>query len=137
MFEDIEGKDAIEAGVAKGQGVRVADHVGVAKNLVFQFDAAGIFPRARAGAEMQDALVAPRENFLKLGADRVAGVRGRNGDDSVGVGQEDWDSIHDRELRAAILATQRARSVRQHVPADGTGKKSREIGVHVARLLNF
>ena len=34
MFEDVKGEDAIENVVAKWQAVRIADHIGVAKNLV-------------------------------------------------------------------------------------------------------
>ncbi len=39
MFEDIEGKDAIEGLVAKRQSVGVADDIGVTKNLVLELDA--------------------------------------------------------------------------------------------------
>ena len=103
MLENIEGKDPIETAVAKRQRVGITDHVGVAKDFVFQLDAAGILCRGRTSAEMQDALIAALEDFLELGADRVAGVRGRDGNDFRGVRKEDRDAIHDRELRAAIL----------------------------------
>lgn len=132
VFEDIESKDVIENVVAKWKSVRVADHVGVAKNLMFQLDAAGILQRGRAGAQMQNALIAPREDFFKLCAHRVAGVRGRDGDDFPGVGQEDRNALHDREIRAAICATQCVRVSRQLLPASGTGKESDEIRIHLA-----
>ena len=66
MLENIEGKDPIETAVAKRQRVGITDHVGVAKDSVFQLDAAGILCRGRTSAEMQDALIAAREDFLEL-----------------------------------------------------------------------
>ena len=45
MFENVEGKDTIKAGVAKRKLIGVAHHVGVLENLVLKFDAIRIFLR--------------------------------------------------------------------------------------------
>ena len=137
MLENIEGKDPIETAVAKRQRVGITDHVGVAKDFVFQLYAAGILRRGGTGTEMQDALIAAREDFLERGADRVAGMRGWDGGNFRRVGQENRDPVHDRKSSTAICTTKRARRGYQFVPATGTGEERREVRIHAARPTNI
>jgi hypothetical protein len=137
MLENIEGKNPIETAVAKRQRVGITDHVSMAKDFVFQLNAAGIFRGSGTGAEMQDALIAAREDFLELGADCVTGVNGWDSDNFRRVEQEDRNPVHDREFSTAVCTAQQARRSYQLMPASRAGEKRCEVRIHAARPTNI
>src|SRR5205085_7361299 len=72
MFEDVEGEDAIESVVAKREGVRVTDDIGVSKNLAFEFDAIGIVTGGCAGSDVEDQALTPAKDGFELFSHRIA-----------------------------------------------------------------
>jgi hypothetical protein len=52
MFENVEGKNAVENSVTKRKAMRVADDVSVTKDLMLEFDAIGVSRRGRARADV-------------------------------------------------------------------------------------
>jgi hypothetical protein len=89
MFENIEGKDPIETAVAKRQRVGITDHVGVAKDFVFQLYAAGILRGSVTGTEMQDAS-SPRAGFPRTRGQSRCWYAPMGNGNLRRVGQEDW-----------------------------------------------
>jgi len=137
MFENIEGKDPIETAVAKRQRVGITDHVGVAKDFVFQLYAAGILRGSGTGTEMQDALIAAREDFLERGANHVAGMPRWDNGNLRRVGQKNRHPAQNRKLRSAVCTTKAHWRGCQSVSASGTGEQRRELRIHAARPANI
>jgi hypothetical protein len=78
VFENIEGKNAIENVIAKGQLMSVANDVSVTKNLMLEFDTVWIACRGRSRPDMQDQVFPLAQNVFKFVAQWIAVVFGRN-----------------------------------------------------------
>ena len=80
MLKDIESEDAVKAPISKWQLMRVADDIGVLENLVLEFDASWVFLRGRTRTDVKNNPVAFAQDRLKISADWVGYVVGRNSD---------------------------------------------------------
>ena len=52
MFENVERKNAVKNFVTKRKAMRVADNIGVAEDLMLEFNAIRISRRGRASADV-------------------------------------------------------------------------------------
>ena len=92
--------------------VRVAHDVGVPKNLVLEFDAVRVALGRAARSDVKNKVFSLPENFLELGAERVAGMLPRN---YHVLGHENRHALFHAKFGAALGALNRR----------GTGLKER------------
>jgi hypothetical protein len=105
VFENVEGENAIEDCVPKRQRMRVADDIGVAKNLVLELDAIRVPARTGASAEVQCPAFGGSQNILELCSERVTLMPAWNYLHQFA--EKNRDVAQNLKMRAATLATNR------------------------------
>jgi hypothetical protein len=123
MLEDVKGEDAIESVVAKWKVVRVAHDIGMAKNLVLELDAVRVALGRSTRANIKNQVISPAENFLKLTANRVAGVVAR---DFHFLGNKNRHAFSQPKRAGAIFAVNLIASLMQPAMTNRTNKNCLE-----------
>jgi len=128
MLKDIESEDAVKTPISKRQLMRVADNIGVFKNLVFEFDASWVFLWGRTRANVKNNAIAFTQDLFETSADGVGYVIGGNG--NYVFLDEKRHFILDSIDHAARIALQPAWSGAQSAVAGGTTDNTGNALIH-------